>query len=394
MMNASQAIGPLACTKSDLPGVIRLVDGMMRQGTDQSMLTDYPLVYAEQNLQNIRIIKLHGEVVSVVPFIPHDVVIHGCRFKIGIISPTCTATAHQRKGYALRCLKSCSEGMHTAGCDIAILWTGQNNFRFYGRDGYQVVAHQGTTHRGHAGDAGRFVDHGERVEEQTQVGQAHLEQIRAMHERESCGIFRAPDNYRHLFSLPKLKTLLAFRGTTLVAYLVVGSGVNKPGLVEGGGDKASLETLVHYALSQLHKGEHLDGFVYRTAGTLGDLLQEKLPQTRRPIEEHDAIGWTLVRINNAGSFIRKIAPWLAKRNTAPRREFSIAVHETGEIISLRFMHGALDIGADKLDPHLEMSRTELTSLIFGAYPAAPTPQPEPTRGLFPFHFPVPVLDHS
>ena len=59
--------GPRACTAADLPGVIALVDAAMRSGTGQTMWTDYPLVYRESNLENIRIVRVGGEVVGKSP---------------------------------------------------------------------------------------------------------------------------------------------------------------------------------------------------------------------------------------------------------------------------------------------------------------------------------------
>ena len=87
--------GPRACTGTDLPEVIALVDDAMHQGTDQSMLTDYPLLCAQKNLDNIRILREDAEMAAVVPFLPHDVVMEDSQFRIGIVSATATAVRHQ-----------------------------------------------------------------------------------------------------------------------------------------------------------------------------------------------------------------------------------------------------------------------------------------------------------
>ena len=92
-MSCATIQGPQACTIADLPEVITLVDEAMRQGTDQTMLTDYPPVYRDENLPNIQILNVDGEVVSVVPSTPRPVVMDGCRFTVGIISPTATGPA-------------------------------------------------------------------------------------------------------------------------------------------------------------------------------------------------------------------------------------------------------------------------------------------------------------
>jgi hypothetical protein len=42
----------------------------LRAGSDQSMLADYPLVYLPQNLPNIFVMKVAGEIAAEVPYLP------------------------------------------------------------------------------------------------------------------------------------------------------------------------------------------------------------------------------------------------------------------------------------------------------------------------------------
>ena len=81
--------GPRACEKTELPEVIALVDGALREGIDQSILTDYPLVYLDKNLENIRILKVGGEIAAVVPVLPRTVVINDFQFKINLPAQFC-----------------------------------------------------------------------------------------------------------------------------------------------------------------------------------------------------------------------------------------------------------------------------------------------------------------
>ena len=74
----------------------------MRQGMDQTMLTDYPLVYQESNHPNIRVIKVDGRTVSVVPFLLRTVDVEDVSFTIGIISPTATDPEHRHRGIRTR----------------------------------------------------------------------------------------------------------------------------------------------------------------------------------------------------------------------------------------------------------------------------------------------------
>src|SRR5207249_614203 len=128
-----------ACTKAEVPEMIAMINSVMRQGSDQSFLTDYPRVYDDVNLENIFILKAAGEMACVVPFVPRSVEMAGCRFRVGIISPTATAPRHRRKGYALKCLRACTDKMKRDGIELSVLWTLVPTFAFYEHDGYQGV---------------------------------------------------------------------------------------------------------------------------------------------------------------------------------------------------------------------------------------------------------------
>ena len=130
------------CTQRELPEVIGLVDDAMRQGMDQTMLTDYPLVYQESNHPNIRVIKVDGRVVSVVPFLLRTVDVEDVSFTIGIISPTATEPEHRHRGYGLACLRSCLQSMEQMGCDLSVLWTQIATFPFYQHGAFEPIRYQ------------------------------------------------------------------------------------------------------------------------------------------------------------------------------------------------------------------------------------------------------------
>ena len=79
---------------------------------------------------------------------------------------------------------------------------------------------------------------------------SHLGFVAATHDAEPRRIVRSRENYLALLTLPKVSTTLALDGGEPAAYLVVGEGFNKPGLIEGGGDPAGLETLVRRSLDR------------------------------------------------------------------------------------------------------------------------------------------------
>jgi hypothetical protein len=380
--------GPRGCRKAEVAEVIALVDGEMRQGSGQSMGTDYPLVYLDGNTENLRILKVGGELASVVPFIPRPVVVEDCRFTVAIISPTATAPNHRRKGYGAQCLADCIARMTQVGCQISVLWTLPTTFPFYEGGDYQGVRSQGWVYSCSRADAAAFRSGPENVSRCNPADARHVEAVRAMRERELYGVQRTVAEYETLLSLPKMEALLASRGGVPAAYLVVSRAKHKPGLLEAGGDASAVEALVHHALSGLEDGASLSAYANLTETVLGRVLEERLPARRQPLTQ----GPMMVRVNQPREFLQAIAPWIARRGAGRERAFSLGV--AGETISFRFSGGALTLGAERLGLHFDLSRRELVSVLFGPHPTRPVDSPDALRELFPFYFPLGMLDHS
>jgi len=379
-----------ACTKAELAEVIAIVDTEMRAGSSQSMLTDYPLVYADANLANVRIMKAGGEVVSVVPFIERKVEASGCRFSVGIISPTATAPRHRRKGYGLACLRSCVEKMTEGGIDLSALWTEVRTFPFYEHADYQAVRCQGWVYACRREDAKLFRTCGGEVVRYDPAAREHIEAIQAMHERDMCGVLREAEAYPVLFGLPGMETLVALRDGKPLAYLLVSRAINKPGLLEAGGEADAIEGLVHQALWRLKEGDTLNAHGNLTPSALGDVMEARMPERREP----GAGGNMMIRINDARGFMGKISSWLVERNGGKARAFSIGITDTGEVISFAFGERALALGGEVCEAHFEMTLREFTGVVFGAHAERPVPAPAAMKDLFPFTFPLFMLDHS
>ena len=99
--------GPRACQESEFGEVISLINQVFRQGTDQDIRTDYPLVFDRSRMEYMRILKMDWVVVAHVPVAPREAIVGDDRFTVGIISPTVTHPDYRRRGYATRCLRDC-----------------------------------------------------------------------------------------------------------------------------------------------------------------------------------------------------------------------------------------------------------------------------------------------
>jgi hypothetical protein len=210
-----------------------------------------------------------------------------------------------------------------------------------------------------------------------------------MHEEEVFGIDRSSAEQKALFALPKLKTLIALQGGKPTGYLILSRASNKPGLIEAGGHASSVETLLHHALSGLEPEESIEAYENLTRTVMGCLLHNKVADRRQVYEKS-----MMIRINQPAAFLRKLIPWMEKQNAGRVREFSLRVADASELLSFRFSEAGLELGLERLESHLEVTRRELTSWVFGPHPARPSSPPEVLLGLFPFYFPIWQLDQS
>ena len=377
------------CTQRELPEVIGLVDDAMRQGMDQTMLTDYPLVYQESNHRNLRIIKVDGRTVSVVPFLLRTVDVEDISFKIGIISPTATDPEHRHRGYGLACLRSCLASMEEMGCDLSVLWTRIATFPFYEHGAFEPVRYQEWIYTCTSEDGGRFRDHGEQVVRYDPSTGTHLDRIRSMHEAEGYGVRRSRSEWEALLRLPLMRTLVAEEDGAVTGYLIVSGAGNKPGFIEAGGSGKAVETLYSHALRKLPEDSQIQSYAPLTGSTAGQLLERTLPRRRQKTTKS-----MMIRINCPTAFLHKIRPWLERRTGSGGEEFSIGVTDAAEQISFRSSKEGLLLGQDRLERHYELKRRELTSLVFGPHPVRGEESTRIETPLFPFYFPLWQLDQS
>lgn len=343
--------GPRGALPDEVPEIVALVDAEMRAGTDQTLLTDYPLVYAASNLHNVRILRIAGQLVSVVPVLPRDATVAGRRTRIGIISPTATAPAHRHRGHGSRCLHSAIEEMRDAGCALSVLWTLVETFPFYEGAGYHAVRYHGVAYELRAADAARFgPDPSVTIATLDPTDAAAVACVHRMHERDGDAIVRRPEEDAPLLGLPRMRTLLAVRAGRPQGYLVVSSAVNKPGIIEAGGDLPAIGTLIHEVLAGLGPGDAIEAHVHLSPTALSVVLDRRVPERRAIVP-----AGMMVRVNDIAALLG-------------------------------------------FQPDVSLSPAEWAAALFGGHPARPfsTPSGLAERlGIeLPVDLPIPVLDRS
>ena len=391
--------GPRACRASDFEEVIALINQVFRAGTNQDIRTDYPLVFNRAKMEYMRILKVDGVVVAHVPVWLREAVVGEDRLRIGIISPTVTHPDYRRRGYATRCLRDCIRIMEDEGVPVSVLWTLEATFPFYQQSGWEAVASQGWLYRLRPEEYALFESGTFDIVQYDTRNADSFNAMMNLHDAEPHRIARTSEEYRALFSLPQTTTFLAMNGGEMVAYLMFGEGTNKPGLIEGGGDMAGLETLVRHVLLEREADSEIQVLLPLIPSSLGRLIERKKPGSGLPIEEAKGVGYQMMRVNSLEKLLRQIENHIRSKSAGLRGEICLVCRETDEAVTLKFNDGDVDLSTEQSPEPVVLTRQQLTQLVFGAHPAANPIECSGVTGeilqtIFPFYVPIWELDHS
>jgi len=375
-----------------------LLNAVFRSGVAQDLRTDYPLVFDTRVASNMRIVKADGRVVAHAAVAPRQVVAAGDAFDIGIIAPTATHPDYRHRGYAAACVADCIRVMEERGCVLSVLWTQEATFPFYQRLGYEAVASQGWAYSLDPVAANRFERGSFEIMQFVPADQGHLDGIMRLHEGEPLRIARSPADYRALFALPRITTYLAEKRREVLGYLMLGQGVNKPGIIEAGGEPEALEALVRQVLLEQVDDQPIQALVPLAPCALAHLLEAKAGDTRRPIEEARGVGYQMIRINSVRGFLEKIGRHLHERTEDIEGAVTLACPDSGEVVTLGVGRGGVTIGVEAAESSLLLPRRDMSRLFFGPHRGASAVTLEGAGGailsrVFPYHFTIWELDH-
>ena len=391
--------GPRGCQESEFEEVIALINQVFRAGTNQDIRTDYPLVFNHSKMEYMRILKVDGVVVAHVPVWLRKAIIGDDRLRIGIISPTVTHPAYRRHGYATRCLRDCIRIMDEADVPISVLWTLEATFPFYQQSGWEAVGSQGWLYQLRPEEHVLFEKGAFDVVQYDPSNADSFIAMMKLHDAEPHRIARTIEEYGALFSLPQTTTFLAMRDEKVAAYLMFGEGVNKPGLIEGGGDISGLETLVKHVLLERSDDSEIQVLLPLVPSALGQLIEGKKPGSGLPIEAAKGVGYQMMRVNSLEKLLSQIKHHLRSKSAGLHGIICLVCHETDETVTLRFRDGEVDLSTKRLTETVVLTRRELTQLIFGSHPAAQSLDFSGATGeilntIFPVYVPIWELDHS
>jgi hypothetical protein len=227
----------------------------------------------------------------------------------------------------------------------------------------------------------------------------HLPLIAKIHNNESYRIERTLEEYKELFNLPKSKTFIATTSGNVSGYVTVSESSNKPGLIESGGDRMSVESLVNFVLKTLPENGSIQVPLPLTHTQLGGLLETKMPNMSHPVEEAKGVGHQMMRINDLRLFLEQIIGHLQIMSKNLKNDLSIYCDESQEPVTIGLNKGSVKISSKKASDTIRLSRRDLTKVIFGSHHSNKSvdlsgPAEDILKQLFPYYFPVWELDHS
>lgn len=390
--------GPRACRADELSETLVFLNNIFRLGSDQSLETDYPLIFNNSKLDYMRIIKDDGRVVAHVPIAPREMVVNGDVFTVGIISPTGTDPDYRHLGYGTACLRDCLRIMAKKDWPVSVLWTREATFPFYQKSGFEPVGPQQLAYPLSQSDHHMFDYGDEDVVIYNPGNRRHLDSVIEIHDAEPLRVGRTYYHYEKYFSLPKIVTLIALNGGRVISYLMISRASNKDGIIEGGGHAGALETLFKQALIFQDSKDSTYAFVPLTTTVVGDLLERKKPKSA-VLDTEAGIGFQMLRVNSVFSLMTKITGYLRKTGADIDGQVCIVCTDDDEAVTLRFSRGEVEISPQRSSGAIEFDRRQITRLIFGPHPAADPVKVDGESGeilsvLFPYYFPVWELDHS
>jgi len=235
---------PRVMTADDLGRVTALLDDIFRRGNqvfDQTILTDFPLVFAPPNQHNCRVIEVAGEIVSHAAIWPCRLIVGGASLKLGIVVLVATHPDHRHQGFAACLMQDLQQTMRDEQYDLGVLWTSVPEF--YRNLGWEVVRprgwiiddlnrHEVSAQSPPLGESVAQYDAGE-----------HLDGIMRLHDQEPVRVARSRSEYAALLELPKIHVHVLVAGGDVQAYVVIGQAVNKRGLIEYGGSPNNVARL-------------------------------------------------------------------------------------------------------------------------------------------------------
>ena len=129
---------PRGTRKSEFEEVLKLINQVFRvnRGYEPTMEKEFPLLLAEGNIENMRIIEDGGKPVSCVNFVKRNIMINGAEISAASIGAVCTDEEYRGNGYSSLILDDVEDKLYEDGVDLALV---SGTRALYQRRGYTLT---------------------------------------------------------------------------------------------------------------------------------------------------------------------------------------------------------------------------------------------------------------
>lgn len=124
------------CQKEELPQLVALANRVFRSKGEGDIGREYPILFNENNLENLLIVRSGSEIVSHIGMVIRDAVLLGAQLKVACIGGVCTAEEHRGRGLATELLRRAKEHAVSQGVSLILISGGRGLYR---RAGYVQV---------------------------------------------------------------------------------------------------------------------------------------------------------------------------------------------------------------------------------------------------------------
>lgn len=212
------------CRPDELLGLVDLANRVFRAQRPGDMAEEYPLVFELQNIENLRVARWRGRIVSHVGLCIRDASILGARLRVACIGAVATDPEHRGRGLATRLMEDARRHAVEQGASLMLISGGRDLYR---RLGY-IPAGFFQAYRVPAGEP-------EPEFELTPLGEEDLSAIITLYQREPIRFFRPREDWHKLLAAGMLMNrpadlLVVRHRNAIVAY----AGVQRPVPAQGG----------------------------------------------------------------------------------------------------------------------------------------------------------------
>jgi len=206
------------CRVEELPELVALTNRVFRDGRTGDMGAEYPLVFNEQNVENLLVAREGGRIVAHVGICLRDAAILGASLRVANIGAVATAPEHRGYGFASQLMTNAREHAVRQGASLMLI-SGLRGL--YQRLGYvQVGDFRNYTIPASSEDSGLEFE---------AMASGDLTSFISLHQSEPVRFLRSKDDWQRLLSAGMLMNhaadlLLIREGGIPVAY----AGVQRP----------------------------------------------------------------------------------------------------------------------------------------------------------------------